>query len=174
MKTKISVLALLMLLIINSSFAQEKSRKQIKEEKKIEKQKQVEVLINAKEFVFVARTALPTGYRTVNLTSGSYTVKFHPDMIDSFLPFYGRAYSGVGYNNENGLKFKGKPEEFTIQKKAKNYQVNAVVKGESDVYRISMTVSSEGNSSLSINSNNRSTISYYGSISAPEKQTDKK
>lgn len=163
-----------MLLIINSSFAQEKSRKQIKEEKKIEKQKQVEVLINAKEFVFVARTALPTGYRTVNLTSGSYTVKFHPDMIDSFLPFYGRAYSGVGYNNENGLKFKGKPEEFTIQKKAKNYQVNAVVKGESDVYRISMTVSSEGNSSLSINSNNRSTISYYGSISAPEKQTDKK
>lgn len=174
MKAKISIMAILLLLIISSSMAQEKSRKQIKEEKKIEKQKQIEALVTAQDFVFVARTALPSGYKTVNLTSDSYTVEFSPEVIDSFLPFYGRAYSGVGYNNDNGLKFKGKSEDFTVQKTAKNYRLNTVVKGENDVYRLSLTISLTGNSSLTVSSNNRSTISYNGIIIAPKSEQEKK
>ena len=174
MRAKISILAVILTFIIATGFAQEKSKKQIKEEKKIEKQKQVDSLVNAKTFDFEARTALPTGYKSVNLTNNANYVKFRPDFIESYMPFYGQAYSGVGYGNDDGLKFTGKPEEFTITKGKKNYQVNATVKGEKDTFRLSLSVSFEGSTSLTIISNNRSAISYSGEIKAPEIKEEKK
>jgi hypothetical protein len=59
-------------------------------------------------------------------------------------------------------------------KEKKNYQVDAVVNGTTDKYRLSLSVGFEGSASLSITSNNRSTISYQGEISAPEKPEEKK
>lgn len=173
MKTRISVLVMLFAIIAISGFAQAKSRKQIKEEAKIEKQKQTEALVNSKTFVFNARMALPTGYKSVNLTTGGYNVKFSPELIDSYLPFYGKAYSGVGYGGDAGMKFSGKPEAFTVAKSKKNYTVNATVKGEKDTYRISLSVGFEGSATLSITSNNRSFISYNGEIIAPENPVNK-
>jgi hypothetical protein len=168
MKAKISLLVFLFTLAISNGYAQEKSKKQIKEEQKIEKQNQIEAMINAREFVFTGRTALPTGYKSMDLTTTTNYVKFHPDTIDSYMPFYGRAYSGVGYGGDNGLKFEGKPTEYTVTKGKKRYQIDAVIKGERDTYRISLSVEFEGSASLSITSNNRSPISYTGSISAHE------
>jgi hypothetical protein len=174
MKKRILVLVLLFLFIVISAYSQEKSKKQLKEEEKIEKQKQSEAMINAREFVFVGRTAVPTGYKTVNLASHSNYVKFHPEMIESNMPFYGKAYSGVGYGGDNGLTFEGKPDEYTVTKGKKNYQIEAVVKGEKDTYKLSLSVGFEGSASLSIHSNNRSSISYMGEISAPVKEEEKK
>jgi hypothetical protein len=166
MKTKLSLLIVVIFLTMNSGFSQEKTKKELKEERKLEKQKQTEAMINAKEFVFVARTA--------NLTTNPNFVKFQPEMIESEMPFFGRSYGAIGYGGDTGLKFKGKPEEFTIVKEKKNYQVDAVVNGTTDKYRLSLSVGFEGSASLSITSNNRSTISYQGEISAPEKPEEKK
>ncbi len=174
MKAKISILVVILALSMASGFAQEKSKKQIKEDKKIEKQKQIDSLVNAKTFDFVGRTALPTGYKAVNLTTTVNYVKFQPNLIDSYMPFYGRAYSGVGYGGDEGLKFSGKPEEFTVTKGKKNFQVSATVKGEKDNFRLSLTVSFEGSATLTITSNNRSAISYSGEIIAPETKKEKK
>ncbi len=174
MKAKISVLAIVLTLIISTGFAQEKSKKEIKEEKKIEKQKQVENMINSKSFDFTGRTAMPTGYKSVNLSSTTNYVKFQPDLIDSYMPFYGRAFSGIGYGGDEGLKFTGKPDEFIITKGKKNYQVNATVKGEKDTFKLSLSVGFEGSASLTITSNNRSAISYSGEINAPEIKPEKK
>jgi hypothetical protein len=169
MTKKLSILFLLAVLSFSTGFAQEKSKKQIKEERKIEKQNQVEAMINAKVFVFTARTALPQGYKTVNLNTNMYNVSFSPEIINSYLPYYGRAYSGMSYGNDTGLKFEGKPEEFSVTKGKKNFNVKAVVKGENDVFDLSLSISFEGSASLTVNSNNRSPISYNGEISAPEK-----
>jgi hypothetical protein len=169
MTKKLSILFLLSVLSFSSGYAQEKSKKQIKEERKIEKQNQVEAMVNAKVFVFTARTALPQGYKTVNLNTNMYNVSFSPEIINSYLPYYGRAYSGMSYGNDTGLKFEGKPEEFSVTKGKKNFNVKAVVKGENDVFDLSLSISFEGSASLTVNSNNRSPISYNGEISAPEK-----
>jgi hypothetical protein len=169
MTKKLSIFFLLAMLSFSSGYAQEKSKKQIKEERKIEKQNQVEAMVNAKVFVFTARTALPQGYKTVNLNTNMYNVSFSPEIINSYLPYYGRAYSGMSYGNDTGLKFEGKPEEFSVTKGKKNFNVKAVVKGENDVFDISLSISFEGSASLTVNSNNRSPISYNGEISAPEK-----
>lgn len=174
MNPKISVLLVLFLLIGTNLFAQEKNKKQQREERTIEKQKQIEEMINAKEFVFIGRTAIPTGFKTMDLTTNTNYVKFHPDRIESYMPFFGKAYSGIGYGGDNGLKFTGKPDDYTFVKGKKNYQINANIKGINDIFKLSLSVSSEGSATLSIISNNRSPISYNGEISAPEKQEGKK
>lgn len=172
MKTKISVLLVLFIFIGTTLFAQEKSKKQLKAERAIEKQQKTEAMINAKEFVFIGRTAIPTGFKTMDLTTNTNYVKFHPDLIESYMPFFGKAYSGIGYGGDNGLKFTGKPEDYTFVKGKKNYQINANVKGINDIFKLSLSVGFEGSATLSIICNNRSPISYNGEISAPEKSKE--
>jgi len=173
MKTKITLLAFLLSMVLNTGFSQEKTKKELKEERKLEKQKEVEALVDARDFVFIARTALPTGMMSVDLTTNQNYVKFKPDLIDSYMPFFGRATGSIGYGGDQGLKFTGKPDKFTVVKKKKNYQIDAEVKGEMDLYVLSLSVGFEGSTSLTIISNNRSTISYQGEISAPVKSEDK-
>jgi hypothetical protein len=164
MKTKISFIMILISLILTSANAQEKSKKEIKEEEKLQKQMQIDTLVNSKVFVFVAKFALPTGGKQINLSTNPNYIKFNPDLLDGDMPFFGTAYSGIGYGGDNGIKFRDKPETYTVEKTQKNFQVDAKVKGENDVYKLSLSVSFEGNASLSIISNNRATISYQGEI----------
>jgi hypothetical protein len=173
MKTKITILVILLSFFTATGFAQVKTKKELRESRRIEKEKQIEKLVHSKEFVFVGRTALPLGFRAIDLTTNSNYVLFQSDSIKSEMPFFGRGYSGIGYGKDAGLKFEGKAEGFTIEKKKKVYEIKATVKGESDTYRLMLSVFFEGNATLSIISNNRSSISYNGDISAPKKKQAK-
>jgi hypothetical protein len=174
MKTKIITLVLLFSLIMVYGFSQEKTKEPSKEDQKLEIQKQIETIVNAKEFVFNAGSANPTGMRTVHLSLNQNFLKFSPDLIESDMPFYGRAYSPVVYGVDTGMKFNGKPEVFTVEKGKKGYNIKVVVKGETDKYTMYLKVGFNGNASLSISSFNRSTISYTGEISEPQKPEEKK
>jgi len=151
-------------------FSQEKSTKKSKEERKLEQQKLTEELVNTKTFVFVGTMAYPQGGRSVNLATRPNFVKFSPELIDSDMPFFGRAYSGAGYggSSDGGLTFKGAPGEFTVEKAKKGFEIRASVKTNNDNFRISLSVGTEGNASLTISSNARSGMSYSGAISKIE------
>jgi Domain of unknown function (DUF4251) len=166
MEKKIALI-LLLSLILTSGFSQEKSKKELKEEQTRAKQLQIETLVNSKDFIFVARFAMPMGGKQINLTSNPNYVKFHPDLLEGYMPFFGKAYSGIGYGGDATIKFNAKPEIYNFEKKKKNFQINATVKGDNDVYKLSLTVSFEGSATLSVISNNRASISYQGEISAP-------
>jgi hypothetical protein len=168
MKSVTLIVIVLLSVITTKGFTQEKSKKQIKEEEKIEKQKQTEVLMNSKKFVFKAKSAMPSGSGSINLVNSTYNIVFQPEYFISYLPFYGTVYNGIGPGGDNGYKFKGKPEEFTITKGKKNYNINAVLKEDNDVYQISLSVNPTGGAILSINSNHRSSISYSGDIMSIE------
>lgn len=163
MKLK-NIFLLLLLLAVTASFAQKKTRKQLREVRKIEKQKQTAALVDMKSFIFVARTAMPQGFNTIDLTLNPNYVQFEPDKIKSKMPFFGIAYSGIGYGRDVGLHFEGRPQKFTVKKSKKAYQIDVSVKGETDFYHLLLTVFFEGNATLSVNSNNRSSISYNGEI----------
>ncbi len=174
MKLKVLFVLVLSALVFTPGLSQEKTKKELKEERKIEKQKQTEAMVNSKEFIFSARTAMPQGGRSIDLTTNPGSVKFHPDLIKSDMPYFGRVTGTAAYGGrDGGMKFEGKPEGYTVTAKKKGYQVSAEVKGENDTYRLSLSVSPEGSSSLSITSNNRSIITYTGEISAPEKPAEK-
>lgn len=169
MKLRFFILFLILLMPIASLYSQDNTNRGTKEERRLEKQIQVDEMINAKEFVFVPRTALPTGMSVVNLSLDQNSIKFHSDFIDSYMPFFGRAYRVDGYGTDPGLHFSGKPDKFTIEKKGKLYQINVVVKGDNDIFTLFLSAGVDGFASLSVSSNNRSTISFEGVLSAPEK-----
>jgi hypothetical protein len=145
-------------------FAQEKTKQQIKEENKIAKQKEVQALIDSKKYEFVAITAYPQGMRSVNMISNPNYLRFKNDSIFSEMPYFGRAYAGVGYGGSGGLDFKGPVQDFSITKNKKDYTIKAKVKDNSDSYTVILTVFFEGNASLTINSVHRNSINYRGSI----------
>ncbi len=159
-------------LFVTKGLSQEKSKKELRAEKKMERRQQTEALVNSKSFVFVARTALASSGRSINLASNANFVKFEPELIDGDMPFFGRAYSGVGYSNDSGLTFKEKPEVFTVTKDKKKFQVNAIVSGKNDRFQLSLSVGFEGSSTLTIISTNRSSMTYQGTISAPKEKAE--
>jgi hypothetical protein len=168
MKTIVFMLIGGIALSIQAGYAQE-NKKASKEAQKMELQLQTEQLVNARTFIFIGRTALPQGGRSVNLTTRSNFMKFQPNLIESDMPYYGRVYSGGVYGgSDGGLQFSGQPEDFTVIRKKNNYQINTRVKGDNDTYKISLSVSFGGSATLTVIPNNRSTISYNGEISAPE------
>ena len=165
MKARKIFAAFIMLSVFATGFAQETSKKALREQKKTEKQQQIEALINSNEFVFEATQVFPQSGKMITLTGSSYTLKFHNDTIESYLPFYGRAYS-VDYDGDGGIKFKGKPDEYKVvtQKEGKGYDINATIKGQKDYYKLYLSVSTNGSATLVVNSNQRSSISYRGNI----------
>lgn len=169
MKSRYYILSLLLSVVMTTGFSSDKTREEQKDEKKLDKRSRVEMMINSRDFVFIPRIALPSGMKPVNLATDQYNIKFQPYFIDSYMPFFGRAYSAVGYGNDTGLSFKGKPEKIEIGKNRKTFQVNVIVKGGTDIFRLFLSIGFEGSASLSISSDNRSTISFQGEISAPEK-----
>jgi len=174
---KISLTLLLFSLIMSLSYSQEKSKRELrieqKEKEKIEKQQQIEALIEAKSFVFIPDRALPSGTRSIDLTGDNYFVKFEPELIESVLPFFGRAFGGIGNGSDVGIKFKEAPKTLNIKKGKKNYEIEAEVKSSNDTYNLTLTVSFQGSASLFVTSNNRSTISYQGKLAAIEKEEAK-
>ncbi|SHM11844.1 DUF4251 domain-containing protein [Flavobacterium saccharophilum] len=173
MKRKLSILLVLLCFISFPVLAQEKTKKELKAERELQKQKEIEALIDSKNFVFEGQKATPQGGRMLNLDYNTYFLKFNTEKTTCDLPFFGRAFS-VPYGGDGGIKFEGVPEDIKIEKKKKSYTVKATVKGKDDVYTLYFNIFFNGGASLSISSNNRASISYDGEIEAPKTDEIKK
>ncbi|HJS00863.1 MAG TPA: DUF4251 domain-containing protein [Flavobacterium sp.] len=171
MKTYRIVILFFLCFNVLIGFSQEKTKRQIRIEKRVEKQKEIEKLINAKEFEFVAQNTSSQFFRFVDLTTNPNFIKFKPDFIKSEMPYFGRGYSGLGYGgSDTGLKFEGKPEKFTVKKSKKGYIIDVSVKGQQDFFDMTLSVSFEGSATLSVTSNNRGPANYFGAISAIQEE----
>lgn len=173
MRRKLFILLVLSCFLSLSVVAQEKTKKELKAERELQKQKEIEALIDSKNFVFEAQKAIPQGGRLLNLDYNTYFLKFNTEKTTCDLPFFGRAFN-VAYGGDGGIKFEGVPENIQIEKKKKSYTVKATVKGKDDTYSLMFSIFYDGGASLSVTSNNRASISYDGEIEAPKNETDKK
>ncbi|CAD0004304.1 MULTISPECIES: DUF4251 domain-containing protein [Flavobacterium] len=174
MKTKVFVLLVICSFLIFPVLAQEKSKKALKAEKELQKQKEIKGLIDSKNFVFEAQKVIPQGGGLLNLDYNTYFLKFSETRTTCDLPFFGRAFSVPYGGGDGGVKFEGIPEGIQIEKKKKSYNIKATVKGKDDVYNLFMIVFFDGGASLSVNSNNRASISYDGEIEFPKPDEVKK
>lgn len=171
MKTRIICIILLILFASMPTYAQKSDHKSERERKRLEKKNEIASLIEKKTFDFRANRAIPTGFRSMDLTTNPNFIQFSPDFIRSEMPYFGRAYS-VPYGGDGGLKFDGKPEEFNVVRKKNNYSIEAKVKANGDYFTINLTVGFEGSSTLSVFSNNRASISYNGEIFQHKEQKE--
>ena len=141
-----------------------------KKQMKLEKEKEIRELIESGNFRFLANSANPMSGRSINLTS-NYDLKIYNDTIETWLPFFGRAYS-VDYGGDGGIKFK--EQAVTIDKKfnsrKKIYEYSIVVKTSQDKYTINLSTGLNGYGNLYVRSQNRQPISFYGTIEALDRK----
>lgn len=165
MKNKTLLMVFSILFSLNSVCGQEISKSELKAQKKIEKEKEIQSLIDIREFEFVADRANPQGYRSIDLTTNNNFLRFKKDTIHSAMPFFGRGFAGVGYGGDSGgLDFKGAIKDYSIKKGKKSYTIKASARENTNSYDLILEVFFEGTAYLSINSSKRSTISYNGKI----------
>ena len=157
MKTKIFFTAAC-LMITFFAFGQNKilSKEEIRASK-------VENSIQSGNYEIAVNQANPARGQVQHLTS-NYSVRISGDSTYVYLPYYGRVYRAP-VNGEGGIKLANLMENYKIDyKKGKNYSIKFTAKGNDDVYRFTMTVWTNGNTSINVTCNNRQGISYLGEL----------
>jgi hypothetical protein len=127
-------------------------------------------LVESKNFVFKAQTALPLSGPSRNLTS-DYDLRVTPESIVSYLPYYGRAYVAPMDPSKSALEFTSKDFDYTTTPGKKDgWTVTIKPKDYKEVQQMTLSISSEGYASLQVTSTNRQAISFNGVIVAPRKK----
>ncbi len=159
-----------LLLAVSVAGAQELTAKQ----RKVQKEQEIKELIDSRQFRFIARSVLPMSGPRIDLTS-VYDLQIDSTAVEAWLPFYGRAYHVEYGDRDGGMKFKGQAEEMDVQyhKRKKMYEFSFTVDTNKDQYQVRLSAGLSGYADVSINSNNRQAISYYGIIEPLEKTDEK-
>jgi hypothetical protein len=122
-------------------------------------------IVEAKQFVFHAQTALPTSGASRQLTS-EYDLKVSGNSVISYLPFFGRAYSAPYGSNEGGFNFTSTKFEYSVKNRKKGgWDISIRPTDVADFREFSLTISENGYGTLQALTNNRQPISFTGYIS---------
>lgn len=136
-------------------------------------------IVEAKTYTFVARSVTPLNTQdismvmskipgamqggTINLSETYYEVRVTPDSVVAFLPYYGRSYNAPINQTEGGIKFTSKKFEYkSIKGKKRGWDTLVQTKDVPENYRLAFSISDEGYVTLSLNSNNKQSVSYQG------------
>lgn len=146
-------------------------------------------IINDQNFIFVATSAMPMANYEVNkvlskmpgggsgliqLSGGRYELIVHKDSVESYLPYYGRAYTATMNPDDSGIKFKSKKFSYKADKKKKgSWQISMNFKDVKESPSMILSVSENGYATLNVNSNNRQPITFNGYLSEPKAAKDK-
>ncbi len=169
---KLFSLLLITLFFVSPSIAQ--SKKELKAAKKQEAYKVTKKLIDSKQYEFTGEWATSSRGMRINLMSNPTYMKIDNTTGEGSFPFFGTGYSGAAYKG-GGIEFKNELENYTVTLNDKKQEVTIKfkVKGESDYYSVIVRVFAGGNTSITIDSNNRSVMNYSGTTKALEKKEAK-
>lgn len=124
----------------------------------------VQNIIESKNYLFKAERMLPASGISKLLIS-EYTLSIKGTKTKANLPYYGRAYNAE-YGGNGGIKFDSELTnyEFKINEKKRKIKINFKVKGKNDFYKCYLTVTRGGSATLSVQSQNKQTINYWGDV----------
>ena len=160
---KIILISILALSVCISN-AQEMSKKEKKAAQKAEQIEKTKALIKAASWQFDARQMIPTQGKSKSLTS-PYHVILHDETVDSYLPYYGRAYRAEYGSTESPMTFKSDISEYTVENwKKGGWIIKFNAKNKTDNLDFIFTIAETGSATLSVTSTNRQSITYYGDI----------
>ncbi len=124
---------------------------------------QVKSFLSNQSYQFVARYVQPQAGRQ-RLITGTYTLKITKDKVEADLPYFGRAYAAP-IGGESGIKFSTTDFSYSANETGDGTrELTIELKNSIDVRQIFLRVYTDGSAGLSVNSNNRQTISYRGEI----------
>jgi len=139
--------------------------------KKPSKEAVTKALVDSQQYIFVAQNAMPMSGRTVQLNSNDYDLTIKKDSIIAYLPYYGRAYTAPLDPSETGIKFTSTSFEYKKEARKKGgWEITITPKDANGVQQLSLTISSNGYSTLQVINTTRQPISYYGYLKAIKKK----
>ena len=147
--------------VILSGIAACKSIQSLSKEEKIVL---VKDKIDSQKYSFEVRTALPTSGRSVNLTTGGYTLHVNNDSIIAYLPYFGRAYVAPINPSEGGIKFTSTNFNYKSTLNKNGYNINIKTFDTQGKTILNLSIFDNGKGSLTVTDNNRQPISFYGEI----------
>lgn len=130
-----------------------------------QKASQIEDSINNRtfkvEFNYVNPLSMPSHYLTT-----TYTLRLSGDSVCSFLPYFGRAYRSNPANNDRSpLTFNSPVTGSTIVKgRKKDYTIVFKTRNETELFEYTLKIFLSGQAYLTVNSSDRETISFNGSV----------
>jgi hypothetical protein len=120
-------------------------------------------ILSTKSFVFKAQSAWPLQGTVVQLTPG-FDMKVLNDSINTYLPYFGRAYT-ASYNTGGGISFTSTKFEYKLKEKSKGgWEIVIKPTDAKDIDQLIYSISTNGFATLQVTSNNRQAISFYGII----------
>src|SRR5215212_1991143 len=156
---KAIVIILLALAGFKTTYGQE-----VNENKNLKRSSLIQDLIDSKNYVFVAQTAIPIGGRAINLTS-PYEVRVSGDTVASDLPYFGRAFVAPINPSDGGIHFTSTNFNYKVEGRKKGgWDIEILPKDSKDVRQMHLTLSESGYGTLQVVSNNRQQISYNGYV----------
>lgn len=173
MKNLILIAVLMFSVVALNAQETTKSRKEIRAEKEAQLVEQTKKLIAANAWQFDATQMLPAKGRSRSLTT-SYNVVVKEENVNSYLPYFGTAYSASYGGTDSPMIFEAPIEDYSVEDGKKGgYLIKFKAKNKNDVVEYTFNVSDNGSTSLSVNSTNRQHISYYGDL-VPIEEKEKK
>jgi hypothetical protein len=164
---KLFIILILLAPVVLANAQESKSRKEKRAEKEELKKEEIKQLIDNRSFVFNASHALPMGGSSINLNY-YYNVTLEGENVESYLPFYGVAYTAEYGSRNSPLSFNGTVEDYSVEKDKNGYQIQFDVKNGNDYLNYRFNISELGYASLSITSTNRQFISFIGTVESVE------
>lgn len=139
------------------------SKKQIRSQMKIA---EISKLLRSRRFAFKAQSAQPLCGGNFNLTS-DFDLALKGDTLQSYLPYFGRAFSAPINQTNSPLSFTSTNFTYTSAKGKKgSTDIKIEIKdSKTEVRQYLLNVSEQGYATLQTLSNNRDPISFYGYIS---------
>jgi hypothetical protein len=101
-------------------------------------------------------------------------IKVYGDSVSGNLPFYGERQFGGGLTSNAGIAFKGIPKTYSqTYNEAKNrYDIAFEISDKMERHQVNIKLFPNASANVSVNSNQRNTIRYAGTVAAIE--SDKK
>lgn len=141
-----------------------------KNEKQAAIMSKVEKTLASGDYTIRMTSATPSGGRMINFND-NYTITVRNDSAISYLPYYGRSYRAPMSPDESGIKFKEPIKNYTLTTSRKGmFIVKMEINNQYDTYTINMDISPTGNTSVRINSINKTPISFYGDLELKSEQ----
>lgn len=121
-------------------------------------------MVDSSNFVFVADRVIPLRGRTRYLTS-DYEVTIKKDTLNSYLPYFGRAYQAPIDPTKGGIQFISTNFTYQVNPKGTN-QWNITIKPNDyrDVQQLYFNIFDNGTANLNIVNTHKDPISFDGHI----------
>ncbi len=139
----------------------------------IEDNRKVVELVDEMQFEIQNTFAFPLAGNRIDLIDNPNYIRFEGDSVKMFLPYYGERFSGGGYGRPGGINYEGPIKNLRIEENKNGKLLKFEGNQGSEFLQFFVTVFPGGKANTSVNSSERSAISYQGRIDELPKDRNK-